>query len=601
MTSGLETRVLRIAVFDGIDIEALRDNTTGLPENTEVEYTVINERYKRDRQDDLADLMKDFDGAFFRSDTCFYEALQELEHLEVMGRAGIQIDKEKVDLQAVTKQGIVMYFSPDSNSNAVSEGVFGQIEEYERGLGRLAQRWMDGESQSVLRKVPKGRDRAYKTLAIAGVGDIGSKVAVKALAYKMNIKLYDPGFSNEELVQQLEKEMGDGLQLKDRQKILDGTHPAIIIVHNPEDLAKGADYVTFHIPDNDSNRGVVDKKFMEAMENHAALINDSRAAIVDHEALMWALETKEIAGYISDVEGDNSPLTSLDNVLLTPHILASTRDAKRKAAGMLAESVSVYLESNGKTLLRSYNAPSIHPDLEDAYSLIRIMAAFGTKYVRAIGEEVESIKVLASGLRHYDKITPRVLEMAAAAGSLHERMNGTDVPATALLKEEGIEVSGERTERAMRGKGSRITLIYETKSGNSLEFTGYVDDDEEVPKHGRNTIKDIDGYVSKGTSLHPTQYLLIGNEDNPGVLVNIAKTFAKDEEDNYRGFNIEVDPINPTNPDTGERMLVFSLRRKLPNGEYDPENPTIFDEIIDEVRQKTTEGAPVVYVDLRKY
>jgi len=226
------------------------------------------------------------------------ELLQSAPLLKVVARAGVGLDN--VDRAACEKRKINVINTPGASSNSVAELALGMMFAIARRIPR-ADSSMKGRQW--LKKELTGTELEGKTLGIAGLGRIGSLLAIKATGLGMRVIYFD----------KINSTLGKSVSL--------------------EELFAGSDYVSLHLPATPETTGIVNAAMIARMKPGAVLINTARGALVDEEALYAALKEKKIGGACLDVypaEPYSGKLTELDNVVLTPHIAGSTAEAQMR-------------------------------------------------------------------------------------------------------------------------------------------------------------------------------------------------------------------------------------------------------------------------------
>ena len=262
------------------------------------------------------------------------------ESVVAVGRAGAGVNN--IPLEDYSKKGIVVFNAPGANANAVKElvaaalllssrDIFGGMK-YVQGLTDMTDA---GEMSKLLEKQKKqfaGSEIVGKTLGIVGLGAIGSMVANMALELGMNVAGYDPAISIEaawRLSSRVEK------------------------MENLQSLLAASDFVTLHVPAIPQTHHLINADTVRYLKPTAKLLNFAREEIVDTQAIVQALDNNAMAGYISDFPAPE--LLGREDVLLMPHIGASTAEAEENCAIMAAEQLMDYLE-NGN-IRNSVNFP----------------------------------------------------------------------------------------------------------------------------------------------------------------------------------------------------------------------------------------------------
>ncbi|KXB00282.1 3-phosphoglycerate dehydrogenase [candidate division MSBL1 archaeon SCGC-AAA261G05] len=265
-------------------------------------------------QESLLEKVPDFGAMIVRSATKVGKDLLDAGgNLKLIVRAGVGLDN--IDLDTAKERNIKVVNTPEAPTTAVAELTISLMLAWARKIPKADKAMKEGKwikSQLV------GTELKDKTLGIIGTGRIGREVARRAKALGMNLLGYDVEKSDEF------KEMG-------------GEYVGL------EELLQNSDYVTLHVPLIPPTRHMISEEELNLMKSTAVLVNAARGPIVDEEALIKALKNEKIAGACIDVcehdPPEESPLTQLDNVILTPHLGASTREAQRTAGVLAAEKI----------------------------------------------------------------------------------------------------------------------------------------------------------------------------------------------------------------------------------------------------------------------
>ncbi|WP_297475889.1 D-2-hydroxyacid dehydrogenase [Thermococcus sp.] len=277
-------------------------------------FEVVYEEYPDEER--LIELVKDVEAIVVRSKPkVTRRVIEAAPKLRVIGRAGVGLDN--IDLEAAKERGIKVVNSPGASSRSVAELVFGLLLAVARKIAFADRKMREGVWA---KKQCMGIELEGKTIGVIGFGRIGYNVAKIANAFGMRVLLYDP-YPNEE-----------------RAREVGGTFASL------EDLLKESDVVTLHVPLVDATYHLIDEERLKLMKPTAILINAARGAVVDNNALVKALQEGWIAGAGLDVYEEeplpkDHPLTRLDNVVLTPHIGASTEEAQMRAGVQVAEQI----------------------------------------------------------------------------------------------------------------------------------------------------------------------------------------------------------------------------------------------------------------------
>ena len=257
--------------------------------------------------------------------------------LHAIARAGVGVNNIPVDLCA--QKGIVVFNTPGANANAVKELVIAGMLMASRNIVD-ASNWASGLEGDIAKQVEKGKSQFKgnelmgKTLGVIGLGGIGVPVANAAISLGMKVIGYDAYLS-----------VNNALHLSDKARV----------VNNLEDMLPECDFLTVHVHANDETNGMINADVFRHMKEGAVLMNYARASIVDTAALKEALASGKIAKYITDFP--NEDVKGLDNVIMTPHLGASTDEAEDNCAVMAVTEMMDYLE-NGN-IKNSVNFPAV--------------------------------------------------------------------------------------------------------------------------------------------------------------------------------------------------------------------------------------------------
>jgi D-3-phosphoglycerate dehydrogenase len=267
------------------------------------------------KPDELLERVKDYDILVVRSATkVTREVIAAGKKLRIVARAGVGLDN--IDVEAARARNIKVINAPEAPTIAVAELVFGHMLSFARQIPRGDASTKQGRWE---KKELMGTELRDKTLGIVGTGHIGQAVGYRAKAFHMKLLLCDV-VQNREFAEQTGGKYVD-----------------------LETLLRESDYVTLHVPLLPSTKQMIGKRELELMKPTAVLINTSRGKIVDEKALIEALHSKRIAGACLDVyESEppiDSPLFKMSNAILTPHVGASTVEAQRDAAVIVAKKI----------------------------------------------------------------------------------------------------------------------------------------------------------------------------------------------------------------------------------------------------------------------
>jgi D-3-phosphoglycerate dehydrogenase / 2-oxoglutarate reductase len=397
-----------------------------------------------DFDSDLAERIGDYDGIVIRSATKLgADLIERADRLRVIGRAGVGVDN--VDVAAATRRGIVVANAPESTVVAAAEHTVGLLVALSRNIPQAHAELKQGRWK---RSAYSGVELAGKTLGVLGFGRIGQQVARRARGLGMRVVAYDPFVANERF-----RELG------------------VERAAAPEHLYGEAHFVTLHLPLTEETRGFLDAAALARMRDGVRIVNAARGELVDEAALLDALCSGKAAGAALDVfpsEPYSGPLLELDNVVVTPHLAASTEEAQDRAGVIVAEQVTAALE--GGLVTNAVNIPSIGAeDLEVLGPFIPLAAKLGRLAMELASGRAERITLTYYGtMSDYDT---RLLTVAALNGAFQGRVDQVVnyVNAPVVAAELGIEVAEER-RRASRDFTNLIRVA--VSNGEELRIAG---------------------------------------------------------------------------------------------------------------------------------
>ncbi len=371
----------------------------------------------------LIDCIAEYDALIVRSKTKVTRpVIAAASRLKAIGRAGIGVDN--IDVGAATERGVVVFNTPDANATTTAELTLAHLLSLSRHLPQADRSVRRDEWQPARHS---GVELAHKTIGIVGFGTIGRLVAQRCAGLKMRILAYDP-FVAPEIMQQSAAE------------------PAEL-----DTLLAEADYVSLHCPLTDKTHHLIDAGRLAAMKRGARLINCARGGLVDETALAEALQSGQLAGAALDVYEREpplgSPLLALDNVVLTPHLGASTEEAQQAVSVRIAQDLVKFLATGAAET--AVNLPRVTseqlartvPYQQLAYALGRLLASLREG-------PISELEVHLSG--RVAEFDPRPITAEALVGLLSRRLTRrvNRVNASHLAKLQGIEVRESRTETA---------------------------------------------------------------------------------------------------------------------------------------------------------
>ncbi|GAB4240300.1 MAG: phosphoglycerate dehydrogenase [Acidobacteriota bacterium] len=437
--------------------------------------------------DDLKRELADAAALIVRSKTkVTSEVIEAAPQLRVIGRAGAGVDN--IDLETATRRGIVVMNTPGGNSISAAEHAFALMMAIARKIPFAHMSMVAGEWNKAKFT---GVELNGKTLGILGLGKIGSIVARRGLGFNMKVLAYDP-YVSEAYAQDL------GVELCPLEVVLER-----------------ADFLSLHLPLNDQTRALINAPNLARMKPGAYLINTARGGLIDEPALIAALRSGHLAGAALDVFPEepkvSEELRSLPNVVLTPHIAASTREAQAKVGYDIAVQVADYLLR--EIIVNAVNFPSLSPrELDQLSTYIRLGEKLGT-FVGTIAR----LRIEEIGIRYYGELTNlnyKALSNYVLKGILKPVLSESinEVNARKLAAERGISVI-ETVSSRERSYSNLISIQLRAK--DRMEWV-----EGAVLRHGDLRLVSVDGIPAE-TQLGP-YVLFVRNEDKPGVVGHLG-------------------------------------------------------------------------------
>jgi D-3-phosphoglycerate dehydrogenase / 2-oxoglutarate reductase len=440
--------------------------------------------------DELAGRIGGYDALIVRSATSVSAGL--LEHagkLKVIGRAGTGVDN--VDVAAATRRGIIVANAPGSNMVAAAEHAFGLLLSIARNIPQAHAALTQGRWE---RKRFAGVELADKVLGIVGFGRIGQLVATRARAFGMRVVVFDPFVSAE------------------RCRELQVSSATL------ENLLLQADFVTLHAPLTAETRHLIDAERLHLMKPGVRIVNAARGDLVDLDALADALQSGHVAGAALDVFPEEpyteGPILGLENVVVTPHLGASTQEAQDRAGVIVAEQVAAALR--GELVPNAVNIPQVQADdMEVLGPFLPVATQLGRLAVGLCEHGLERIDVTYDGaLAEHDT---RLLTAAVIMGAFQSRSDEPVnlVNARAVAESRGIAV----TEGQSRSPADYTSLIRVSCDGQSVAGTT-------IGRENRPWLVEVEGYQLE-IELAGHMVVML-NDDRPGIIGRVGTAFGED-------------------------------------------------------------------------
>ncbi len=434
-------------------------------------------------EDALRAALPPFEALVVRSATQVTDRSLELaENLALIGRAGIGVDN--IDVDAATRRGIAVMNTPEAGAVTTGEHALAL-------LLSLARRIPAADASLRSGKWAKskftGVELDQKQLGIVGLGRIGRVVAAKARGIGMTIAAYDPYVT--------EPQAPEGVRMLDLDELL-----------------AGSDFVSVHVPLADETRHLLSRERLFAMKPGALLVCAARGGIVDENGLCEALAEGHLGGAALDVFEqeplpDDSPLRQAPNLIMTPHLGASTHEAKRNVSLDMARQIALALKKG--VVLNGVNVPRLAPaDAAQVGPYLELARNLASFLVQTFDGRLQSLRLTVQG--GVPESAHRALTVAMLVGALKPSVAGTVTPVNAerIARERNLRVHCDSS--AMK-RDFMSLLRVEALFGDERHFASGT-----VLGHSHGRLVELDDYVLDAIPEGPM--LVTFHKDRPGVV-----------------------------------------------------------------------------------
>ena len=453
---------------------------------------------------ELIKIIGAYDGLVVRSETkVTKEVIAAATNLKVIGRAGVGVDN--IDVAAATQHGIIVLNAPEGNTVAATEHTMAMMLALARHVAQAHASVQAGQWE---RSKFMGVELRGKTLGILGLGRIGTGVAKRAIALEMNVIAYDPFVSAQ------------------------GAKALGIELMELMDVVKSADFLTLHLPLTADTKNLINSDTIAQMKDGVRIINCARGGTIDEEALAAALKSGKVAGAAIDVFAAeplaaDSPLRGLNNVILTPHLGASTVEAQVGVAVDVAVGVAAALD--GEPVTTAVNLAPVPPHVMQVIRPYFTLAErMGCLAIHLADGPVCAVDVEYNG--SLADVDTRMLTTAVLKGLLNPILPETVnyVNANNLAKSRSIRVKEVKSQDAAANFANLISVRVRTDKTEHI-VAGTLFGLEE----GRIVL--IDGHR---VDVDPQGWLLIGpHVDRPGIIGKVG-TLLGEHSINIAGMQV---------------------------------------------------------------
>ncbi|MEW6058764.1 MAG: phosphoglycerate dehydrogenase [Actinomycetota bacterium] len=433
---------------------------------------------------DLALEIGPYDALIVRSQTrVTKDVIEAGENLKVVARAGIGLDN--VDVEAATRRGVMVVNAPQSNILSAAEHTIALLLAQARNVPQANAALKAGAWE---RSKYQGVELAGKTLGVVGLGRVGAMVALRGAAFGMHVIAFDPYVPKERA-----KEMG------------------VELTPTLESLLVQSDFITIHLPRTADTEGMIGERELGLVKEGARLINTARGGIVDEAALAKAVEDGRLAGAALDVFAEEptteSPLFAFDQVVVTPHLGASTVEAQDKAGTSIAEMVSLALR--GEFVPYAVNVSAGAEVSEVARPFLPLAEKLGVLLTGLTKAAIKEIECQYFG--RIAEVDTRALTLAIVKGALsrvvHEPVSYVNAPI--IARERGIAISEMRS--AVSSDYVNLVALRGTTEDGEVSVAGTL-----VGKRNDPRVMQVLGYDLEMPAAH--YMLFFTYDDRPGVI-----------------------------------------------------------------------------------
>jgi len=476
------------------------------------------------KEDELCRIIGDYDALLVRSGTeVTAKVIEAGKRLRFIGRAGAGVDN--IDTDAATRKGIIVANAPEGNTLAATEHTMAMMLSLARNIPQATASLKKKEWK---RSKFMGVELNDKVLGIVGFGRIGRELAKRANALDMRCIAYDP-FITKERAAQLGVEM-----------------------MSVEDLFRVADVITVHTPLIKETKHLINAKSIATMKDGVRIINCARGGIVDEKALFDAIKSGKVAGAALDVfevePPSESPLLTLDQVIVTPHLGASTVEAQQNVAISVAKQCIEVLQGGSAKYV--VNAPMVPPEqaevLEPYAQLAEKMGRFA---IQIAAGRLSSVECIYGGDLSAYAASMKFVTRLALKGLLDPILQQpvNIVNAEFIAKERGITVSETVTPESLGFKNLITIRIKTDKTEETVSGTVFF--------KGRSRIVAVGGYTM---DMIPEGYVIVSRHlDKPGVIGRASTILGKC---NINIAGMQVGRINPGE----EAIMVLNIDSEVP-------------------------------------
>lgn len=470
---------------------------------------------------ELKKIIGNYDALIVRSQTKVTEELLEsANQLQVIARAGVGVDN--IDVNAATRKGIIVINAPGANTIAATEHTLAMMLSLARKIPQAHQKTVTGEWD---RNSFKGVELYKKTLGVIGMGKIGTEVAKRAKSFGMTILAFDPYLTEE------------------RAKKLGMTKASLDLI------ARESDFITIHTPLTKDTKGLVNEEYLRKTKKGVRFVNCARGGIIDEKALVKAIQSGHVAGAALDVF-EKEPVADPEllhnpNIIVTPHLGASTVEAQEKVAQEVSAEIIEIFES--QSITNAVNMPQMSGEVQQKMQPYLLLGdQIGQLVIQLLKEAPSKIEINYHGdlVDEDTELLTRTMIKGVLSHHLSDSVNL--INALHLLKEQGVSYN---VQKNATNKGF----------ANYMELT--VSQGTETATVGATVLNGYGARIVKMNhyriDVRPEEHLLyILHQDMPGMIGKVGSLLG-----DYQ-INIGTMQVGRTTVG-GQAVMVLTLDKKV--------------------------------------
>ena len=451
-------------------------------------------------EEEICKLVHDYDAIVVRSATKITKKIITAgKNVKVVGRAGIGVDN--IDIKSATDNGIVVMNTPFGNSITTAEHTISLLMSLARNIPQANTSTKQGKWE---KSKFMGTELFGKVLGMIGCGNIGSLVVERALGLKMKVMVYDPFLSEDQT-----NKLG-------AKKV------------NLDELLEKSNFITLHTPLTNDTRGILNKSTLKKCKPGIFIINCARGGLIDENDLIQLIDSGHISGAALDVFTEEPPnnkkLLNVENLILTPHLGASTKEAQENVAIQIAQQISDYL--NNDVIVNSINVSPISleeaPKLKPYLDLSLKLGKFGGQIIEST---IKKINITFKG--EISSLNTKPIVSTIISGLFANKMESINlINAESVAKQKNIEIITSYQEKATNHL-SEIELSI-TTTDQEYNYAGAI---------FANSSRIISVMNMRIEAEITSNMLFLLNSDKPGFIGSLG-TLLGDRKINIASFHL---------------------------------------------------------------